>query len=62
MTIKVRNVNSSIALSVEIVNLRNREKRDICLQPKGSVTLPRDYIVDPNYHARHKKDLRIIQR
>lgn len=60
-TVKVRNT-SSVPLLVDIRNKRTQEVTQVNIQPKGGVTLPRDYVVDQNYYVRNKSALRILTR
>ena len=61
MTVKVRNV-SDVQLVVSIQNQKTREIRKVVIQSKSGVTLPKDYVVEPNYLVKHKSALRILQR
>mgnify|MGYP004659298945 FL=1 len=59
--IKVRN-NGNVPLLVDIRNIKTQKITQVHIMPKGGVTLPKDYIVDPNYAVRNKLVLRIIEK
>lgn len=61
MKVVVKN-RTTVARSVDIVNLRTRVKTQIMLQPKATVTLPRDFSVAQNYLARNPNTLIVVQK
>lgn len=61
MIVKVRNAGN-VQLAVSIINRKTREIRKVMIQSKSGVTLPKDYIVEPNYFTKNKAALRIIQK
>ena len=61
MKVVVKN-RTTVARSVDIVNLRTRETTQIMLQPKATVSLPRDFTVAKNYLVRNPNTLIVVQK
>lgn len=59
--VKVRNV-SLVGLCVNIVHKETKQLTQVNIQPKGKVTLPEGFVVEPNYYVRHKSELRVINK
>lgn len=59
--VRVRN-SGRVALSVSILNTKTLQKTEVMIQPRGGVTLPANYIVEPNFAIRYKSVLRIITK